>query len=251
MSDSVVKTARRIFEILEYFDEAQRPLSLRDFTRRHGYPPSSASAVLKSMVVLGYLDFDRDSRTYMPTMRIVELGAWVERALFGEGSVIPLMNFVTRETQETTSVATQSDLYMQYIHVVPSPQTIQFSITPGTIRPIARSGLGWLLLSARPDDGIEKLVRRINVEPSEERVDLPELMERIREIRARGYVLSLHTVTAGAGVIGVLRPGRRNGRTLAIGVGGPVDRLVSQEDQIVDTLRIGIARYLLSDRGRD
>ncbi len=244
MSDSVVKTARRIFEILEHFDDVQRPLSLKDITRRHGYPPSSASAVLKSMVTLGYLDFDRDSRTYMPTMRIVELGGWVQNALFGEGSIIPLMNFLTRETQETTSVATQSDLYMQYIHVVPSPQPIKFAVTPGTLRPIARSGLGWLLLSVRSDDAIERLVRRINAEEAELRVDLSELMTQIQEIRAKGYVLSLHTVTTGAGVIGMLLPGRRNGRTLAIGVGGPVDRLLAREDRIVDTLRAGIARYL-------
>ncbi len=29
------------------------------------------------MVVLGYLDYDRFSRTYLPTMRIASLGSWV------------------------------------------------------------------------------------------------------------------------------------------------------------------------------
>lgn len=246
MSDNVVKTARRIFEILEYFDEVQRPVTLKDVTRKWGYPPSSASAVLKSMMMLGYLDYDRDSRTYMPTMRIVELGSWVQSALFGEGSIVSLMNFLTRETQETIMVATQSDLYMQYIHVVPSPQPIQFTIAPGVIRPIARSGLGWLLLSARPDDMIETLVRRINAEATEPeaKVDLAELMTRIREVREKGYSVSLNTVTPGAGVIGMLLPERRNGRTLAVGVGGPVERLVENEDRIVDALRVGFARFL-------
>lgn len=79
--NSVIKTARRIFEVLEYFDEVQQPASLKDMSIHFGYPVSSASALLKSMVVMGYLDYDAYSRTYMPTMRIATLGNWVQGAL--------------------------------------------------------------------------------------------------------------------------------------------------------------------------
>ncbi len=94
------------------------------------------------------------------------------------------------------------------------------NIRPGTIRPLARSGLGWMLLSARSDETVEKLVRRINFEEEDrkKKVDLKELMQKLRKIRKDGYVISLHTVTAGAGVIGMLLPERRHGRILAIGV---------------------------------
>ena len=249
MSGEVIKTAKRLFEILEYFDEVQRPLSLKEVALRFSYPVSSASAVLKSMVVLGYVDFDRYSRTYMPTMRIVQLGQWVQGALFGERGILALVNYLNTETEEAVSIATQSDLYMQYIHLQPSLHTIQFSIKPGTIRPLARSGLGWMLLSARSDETIEKLVRRINFEEQDrkQKVDLKELMLKIRKIRKDGYVISLHTVTAGAGVIGMLLPQRRHGRILAIGVGGPVERLVSRRTQILKTLREGIQRFVSAE----
>ena len=159
MADEIIKTARRLFEVLEFFDAVQKPLSLKEIADRFSYPVSSAAALLKSMVVLGYLDYDRYSRTYMPTMRIVQLGAWVQGALFGEGSIVSLVKFLSKETEETVNIATQSDLYMQYIHVVPSIHAIQFNVRPGTLRPLAQSGLGMMLLSARPDDVIEKLVR--------------------------------------------------------------------------------------------
>lgn len=249
MSREAIKTARRLFEILEYFDEVQRPLSLRDVALRFDYPVSSASAVLKSMVILGYVDFDRYSRTYMPTMRLFQLGQWVQGALFGERGILALVNYLNKETEETVNIATQSDLYLQYIHIQPSPQTIQFSIKPGTIRPLARSGLGWMLLSARSDETIEKLVRRINFEEEDrkKKVELKELMQRIRKIRKDGYIVSLHTVTQGAGIIGMLLPLRRHGRILAVGVAGPVDRLVAKRLHIIRCLREGIDKYVSTE----
>jgi DNA-binding IclR family transcriptional regulator len=245
---SVIKTARRIFEVLEYFDEVQQPISLKDMSIHFGYPVSSASALLKSMVVMGYLDYDSYSRTYMPTMRIATLGNWVQSALFGEGRILALMKHMSEITKETISIGTQSDLFAQYIHIVPSQYAIRYHLKPGTVRPLARSGLGWLLLSARTDETIDRLLRRINIEETpDSRIALPDLMARVREVRKQGYVFSRHTVTAGAGVIGMLLPIRRHGRILAIGVGGPVDRLEEKKDQILSELRAGIAQFVDRD----
>jgi IclR family KDG regulon transcriptional repressor len=69
-------------------------------------------------------------------------------------------------------------------------------------------------------------------------------MARINEIRKQGYVFSEHTVTAGAGVIGMLLPIRRHGRILAIGVGGPVERLEHKKKGILLELRAGISRFV-------
>lgn len=243
--NSVIKTARRIFEVLEYFDEVQNPVSLKDMSIHFDYPVSSASALLKSMVVMGYLDYDSYSRTYMPTMRIATLGNWVQGALFGEGRILALVKHMSEVTKETISIGTQSDLFAQYIHIVPSQYAIRYHLKPGTVRPLARSGLGWLLLSARTDDTIDRLVRRINIEEEpDKRIALPDLMARIRAVREEGYVFSRHTVTQGAGMIGMLLPIRRHGRILAIGVGGPVDRLEEKKEQILKELRAGIAQFV-------
>jgi DNA-binding IclR family transcriptional regulator len=181
-------------------------------------------------------------------MRIATLGNWVQGALFGEGRILALMKHMSEVTKETISIGTQSDLFAQYIHIVPSQYAIRYHLKPGTVRPLARSGLGWLLLSARTDDTIDRLLRRINIEEEPaNRIALPDLMARVREVREQGYVFSRHTVTAGAGVIGMLLPIRRHGRILAIGVGGPVDRLEEKKDQILAELREGIAQFVDRD----
>lgn len=70
MADAAIKSARRVFEIMEFFDRARRPLGLKAICDELRYPVSSGAAMLKSLVTLGYLEYDRKTQTYLPTMRI-------------------------------------------------------------------------------------------------------------------------------------------------------------------------------------
>ncbi len=249
LAEDAVKSARRGFEILEYFDRQRRPLALKEVLDGLGYPASSGSALLKSLVALGYLDHDRERRTYFPTMRIAALGAWVQDGLFGDGALTGLMSHLHQVTGETVILAAQSDLRAQYVHLIHSAEPLQFSVPPGARRPLAKSGMGWLLLSAKRDNEIEKLRRRINAEEGEAaRLSREELMQIIGEVRARGYAFSKHTVSEGAGVIGALLPPAPHGRVYALGVAGPVARLERKEALILAELKAGIEGLATSPR---
>jgi DNA-binding IclR family transcriptional regulator len=162
VTDSAVKSAKRAFEILEAFSRHRRPLALKELLDELDYPASSGSALMKSLVALGYLDYDGERRTYFPTMRIAALGSWVPGVLFGDGQLLGALEDLHRETGETVILAVQSDLHAQYVHVIPSPEPLQLRVPPGTRRPLAQSGLGLVLLSAKRDPEIERLRRRIN-----------------------------------------------------------------------------------------
>lgn len=241
--DSSVKSARRAFEILEQFERERRPLALRDILTGLGYPASSGSALLKSLVFLGYLDYDRDRRSYFPTMRIAALGAWVEESLFGDGAMLDLMHDIRRLTGETVILAAQSDLHAQYVHLVHSAEPLQFHVPPGTRRPLGASGMGWILLSGKTDAEIERLRRRINAgQDREAQLSRADLFERVSEVRARGYAFSKHAVSEGAGIIAVLLPDGAFPRRYAIGVAGAVARLERKEAAIISELKAGVAR---------
>src|SRR5581483_9287343 len=164
VSASAVKSARRVFEVLEEFDRLRRPLTLKEISDGLAYPTSSAQALLKSLVVLGYLEYDRPSRTYLPTMRIAAVGRWVAEDLFGEGEVLPVMRALRDETGETVMLGVRSDLFAHYVHVVRGEDApLTSAPAPGSVRPLGRCGIGRLLLSALPDAEIDLIVRRINI----------------------------------------------------------------------------------------
>lgn len=246
MADGAVKSAQRALEILEVFASQRRPLALKEILEELGYPTSSGSALMKSLVALGYLDYDRERRTYFPTMRIAVLGAWVPGVLFGDGELLPALEALHEGLDETVVLAVQSDLHAQYVHVIHSAEPLQFRAPPGTRRPLARSGMGLALLSAKSDTEIERLRRRINASGDD---GLPqtreELMARVVEVRARGYAFSRNSISPGLGIIGAALPKGPFGRVFAVGVAGRVERLDEKKDDIVAGLKAMIERLEL------
>lgn len=238
MTASAIKSARRVFEVLERFDALRRPLTLKEIADGLSYPVSSAQALLKSLVVLGYLEYDRPSRTYLPTMRIAAVGRWVAEGLFGAGEVLPAMRALHDATGETIILGARSDLFAHYVHVIRGEdEPVNAPPAPGSVRPLGRCGIGRLLLSALSDDEIDLLVRRINIAEPDARLDLAELMDDVAAIRHRRHVFSRHLFSEGTGAIAVLIPNAPHNRRLALGVAGPVSRLEPHYEEHLRRLR--------------
>ncbi|WP_423456380.1 helix-turn-helix domain-containing protein [Ottowia sp. VDI28] len=141
----VIKSAKRALELFDYFAECRRPLSVTDIVRGLDYPQSSASALLKSLTKLGYLDYDRYQRLYMPTLRVALFGGWVQDELFSHKSLSHLIDELRIASgAQTIILGMQNDIYVQYIHMVQSPrQDIPaWYIKPGSLRPSAAQPQG-------------------------------------------------------------------------------------------------------------
>lgn len=246
MAEAAIKSARRVFEIMELFDRERRPLGLKTICSTLGYPVSSGAAMLKSLVTLGYLEYDRKTQTYLPTMRIAVLGRWVSEQLFSEIKMLPLMEDLRDRTRETVIVGTQSDISAQYVHVLRSNQALSYSAAAGSLRPLARCGVGLTLLSNKSDADIDTLVYRNNhAEPvRSRRVALKDVMGSIEKIRKQGFFFSRGLYTEGVGVIAMPLPRAPFTRTFVIALGGPIQRLERHLDENVAAMRGAIRRFL-------
>jgi IclR family KDG regulon transcriptional repressor len=108
----VIKSAGR-----EYFDAVERAVGLTELVELFKFPQSSAAAILKSLVVLGYLYHDRATQTYLPTARLAHLGTWASTLLIDRDDVIQLVTHLSRAVEETVVLGVQNDLMAQYIYV--------------------------------------------------------------------------------------------------------------------------------------
>ena len=237
-----IKSAKRVFEVLEHFQLRQLPLTLQEICTALHYPASSASALLKSMVGLGYLEYNKSDRTYMPTMKIADLGSWVQSAIFGDGRVLDAMNDLSARFGETVTLTVQSDLYAQYLYLIQSRLPIWYPIPIGTLRPLTASGSGLMMLACKSDADIKKIVKRIQFHRLDaRRPTLSEIMDHVRSCREKGYIFSKHLIEKGAGGISMLLQDPRLGRSYALGVHGPVERLEPRQGEIVAALSAAVA----------
>jgi DNA-binding IclR family transcriptional regulator len=238
IAQKTVKSAGRVLEILEYFDDVQQPATVMEVADTLGYPQSSTSALLRSLVALGYLDYDRYKRTYVTSHRVALLGSWVNSDFISEGSVISLMKELSELTGDTIILAMRNGLYVQYIHVIQATSAARLHVTLGTTRPLAASGTGFAMLSTLTDHEIRRVVMRINADTEDGKplIKLADVMEHVAHSRKEGYAFSCDMVTRGGGVIAAPLPGPLGSPALVIGIGGISEVMRSREAELAGML---------------
>jgi len=224
---SPVKSAARVLEVLEHFRACRKPASLKEITDALGYPQSSTTVLLKSLISLGYLNYDRVRRVYFPTLRVAALGDWVAHALLGRGRLDEAMRDVASATGETVSIAVQNDVYVQYIRVIQSTHALRFYTEEGSMRPLVESALGWVLMSTRSDPEVERLIRRANiaVKKPADRVNVASMMERVAEVRKHRCAYAENVPLLGGATVCVLLPAAIHGQPAVLGLGGTLERI--------------------------
>lgn len=245
MQRTKVKSASRTLEVLELFMEERRPLRLNEIYKALGYPQSSATNLLKSMVVMGYLNYNRANMTYLPTMRVSALGSWLPQAMYREGGLISLVDEVQRRTDETVGLVAQNDLYIQYIVLKTPDHEFKMAPNEGTMRLMADSSSGIALMSRmrqREVDKIYRYTRHYGLGGA----DLPSfetLMREVRWTREVGHAYVPKRPTPEVSSIAMPLDACLYGTPLAIGVGGMADRIARAKQDILEIMEEAIAAF--------
>jgi len=249
MPTGTVKSATRVLQVLEHFAQVRRPLPLKQISDALGYPQSSTTVLLKNLVTLGYLNYNRAERVYFPTPRVASLGDWVTQALFGQGRIVEVMRDLHSATGETVSICMLNDIYLQYIRVIQSTHPLRFHTDEGSMRPLTQSAVGWLLLTDRSDTEIENLVRRANIATprKEDRVPLEIIAPQVADARSRKSLYMENMPLLGGATIGVVLPCRVQGRIAVLGMGGKIERMRPQRARHTALMR-RLAQQLGADQ---
>lgn len=244
----LVKSAGRVFAVLELFDRARRPLRLKDIASALELPTSSAAILLKSIAQQGYLQFDTRTRTYMPTARLARIGNWVPYEAFEQGVVMEALRTLQGATGETVILAAEHGIFVEYEQTVNATEGMTLRIAPGTRRLTVQTGTGWLLLNRRPRaEAVAVYEATIAAGKLERRkfsrtaflARLDDHAKReISFVRARDILIP--TAHWGGGMVSALIPVPSGHRPLALGVGGPADRLEENISLISEALRNAI-----------
>ncbi|WP_295132271.1 helix-turn-helix domain-containing protein [uncultured Reyranella sp.] len=231
-----VKSAERTLALLELFSRERRPLAVGEVSSSLAIPQPSASMLLHSLKVLGYLHHEAAGGRFVPTIRVALLGNWVDR-LFAESGVGTLLDRLQTATGETVFLGIQNGAAAQYVMVQRVSEPDRPIIASGLYRSLTRSALGRALLMPKTDAEITRLLRRSNTESDRAHiVDPRTFLPLIRRFRAQGYAETRGDSVPESSAIAMPFMSPTDKSPLAVGVGGPTDRIVRKRTRIADTL---------------
>lgn len=238
----VIKSAGRAVQILELFDVLQRRACVTEISSLLGYPQSSTTMLLRSLVTMGYLNYDSRMRTYVTSKRVALLGKWAASDMVGDGSITRVMRRVNERTGQAVVLATRSGQMARYIHVIQATASVRLFVVQGSVRPLVRSGTGYALLSLMPDPDVRRLIMRTNAEGGVEGelVRMSEVLENVQQVRERGYALTISLATPDAGMLAVPLPSwlaQETDHSGVIGIGAASSVLTEQRDEFVRILQ--------------
>lgn len=235
------KIAKRVIEILEFFSENSAKATVMDIVRRYGRPQSSTSELLSSLVEMGLLYKDSNSRSYSPTPRVAALGNSAQPEIIRNGSLFSLMDRIAEQTGTSVALFGMVGTFVQIFRVSHGAEPVR-GIGYGASERLSASAAGLLLLSTIAPDQVGRILWRLQAEaPAAEKFNHAEIREHIALFRRKGAAVGRAGFVPGAQIAACLLP-RANGQPpLALGVLTPAAKTVDT-DALISTMNRGIAQ---------
>lgn len=159
-NSGVVKSAARVLHILEFFDRRRAAAKVQAVADELGYPASSTAALLRSLAAMGYLYYDRHSRTFAPTLRVTLLGSgWAAPRLLGAGALQRMMVTLTDRSHGVAALVSRAGDAAEVIHRL---GTRRAGMMVGDRFSLLEAGPGRAMLAALADQEMRGLVHRLS-----------------------------------------------------------------------------------------
>ena len=231
-----IKSAHRVLEILEYFDQDRCHATVMDMSRALNYPQSSTSELLRCLARLGYLHYNRFRRNYCPTARVALLGAWVKPSLFRGGPVLSAIDEIAEITKETVILSTIRNYVLQHLHVLHGTSEHAVDAHGGDTRPVLHSPQGLLALASYRNEHIRSALHRLNADEPDvtKHVKGGETIAELAAMRERGWLIAQEE--DGTGCVAVLLPLQRSTDRLVISVQARAEVITEQGQDFLDLL---------------
>jgi len=185
------QSVARAIAILDLLADCGQPLGVREIARRLALPPSNVQRLIKSLTRPGYLEQADATQRYAIGYRAFQMGnAFVGQSTLSS-AVMPELYRLADE-HITGFLGVLRDRSVVYLATVQSEGPVAINHRPGHQTHLHSTAMGKALLAELGDDEVSALLGSAPLPRITEttKVELPQLLEELREIRRVGYSMS-------------------------------------------------------------
>jgi DNA-binding IclR family transcriptional regulator len=246
-----IQSLGRAFAILEEVARHREGIGLADLSKRVGLHNSTAFHLVKTMVSLGYVRQEKDTKRYRVGRPLFALAASSLDEIEMVNVATPVLEDLARDTGESSHFAVRMGDAVTVIARTSGPGAFQLTDRVGVVRPAHCTALGKIILAALRPDQLQRFLARVELAPSTEKsiTDAAVLRREIEDVRQSGIAFDDGEFNAEVRCVAV--PVRDfTGQIIgALGISGPVWRLTIQALQSRAKMLQNAADRLSADFG--
>ena len=225
-----VQSLGRAFAILEEVARHREGIGLADLSKLVGLHNSTTFHLAKTMVSLGYIRQEKETKRYRVGRPLFALAASALDEIEMVNVATPILEDLSRETGETSHFAVRMGDAVVVIARTAGPGAFQLTDRVGVVRPAHCTALGKVILASLRPDQLERFLERVELKPSTPKsvADVPVLLREIAEIRRSGIAFDDGEFNLEVRCVAVPVKDFTSQIIGALGISGPVWRLSNQ-----------------------
>jgi IclR family transcriptional regulator, KDG regulon repressor len=225
-----VQSLGRAFAILEEVARHRDGIGLAELSKQVGLHNSTTFHLAKTMVSLGYVRQERDTKRYRVGRPLFALAASALDEIEMVNLATPIMEDLSRETGESSHFAVRMGDAVVVIARTSGPGAFQLTDRVGVVRPAHCTALGKIILAALRPDQLKRFLERVELKPSTKKsiTEPSALLREIAEIRRSAIAFDDGEFNAEVRCVAVPVYNFTGDVIGALGISGPVWRMTDQ-----------------------
>ena len=241
-----VQSLGRAFAILEEVARHREGIGLADLSKLVGLHNSTTFHLAKTMVSLGYIRQEKDSKRYRIGRPLFALAASALDEIEMVNVAKPVLEELSRDTGESSHFSVRMGDAVVVIARTGGPGAFQLADRVGVVRPAHCTALGKVMLASLTDDQLNRFLQRVELKPSTEKsiTEIPALLREIAEVRRTGVAYDDGEFNLEVRCIAVPVKDFTGQIIGALGISGPIWRQSNQAQQAKAKMLQAAARRL-------
>jgi len=227
---SGVQSLGRAFAILEEVARHREGIGLAELSKLVGLHNSTTFHLAKTMVSLGYMRQERDSKRYRVGRPLFALAASALDEIEMVNLATPVLEDLSRETGESGHFAVRMGDSVVVIARTSGPGAFQLTDRVGVVRPAHCTALGKIILASLRPDQLKRFLERVELKPSTAKsiTEASVLLREIAEVRRSAIAIDDGEFNAEVRCIPVPVYNFTGDVIGAFGISGPIWRMSDQ-----------------------
>jgi IclR family pca regulon transcriptional regulator len=189
----LVESVRKGLEVMEAFSSHKPRLRLQEVARLTGQPKATAYRLLRTLMALGYVNYDKSSMEFYLGPRVMSLGFTVLSSLDLRELSQPYLEDLSFKTGQNVNLGLLDRAEVIYVERIKKRQILNIDLFVGSRLPAHSSSIGQAILAFLSEDKLQAAIDVMladEVAAAEIGQDGFRLKEKLAEVRGQGYALN-------------------------------------------------------------